>query len=638
METQLNITKQTLSTGWRVREVPRAGIAVHNRLPWLPAQVPGGVHLDLMRAGVIPDPLARLYEYGVAWVDEGDWVYETTFSVDGPTPACAYLHFHGLDTLAEIALNGEALGRTEDMFIPHEFPVGGKLKAGENTLSVTFRSALRVGRERQAVWNEGGNDTLPYHWDNWAERAFVRKAQYQYGWDWGPVLRGCGLWRPVELVTVPVARLGEWKHAAEFREDGQATLTVTSEVERAPGQEETPLTLSVSLEGANPITLPVPTGAGSVGVSGTVTVAAPRRWQPNGYGEAALYDLTLAIVGGDGDEVDRRESKVGLRTVELLHEPDADGKGEGFKFRVNGVDVYAKGANWIPDHSFPSLITPSRLRERIGQARDAGMTMLRIWGGGFYETEDFYDLCDEMGLLVWQDFPYGCSYYPDTGEYAELARRSRPRPPCGASAIMPRLPCGAATTRTIPCSRATGRGRGPRACSANICTTRSCPPWWRPRTRRPPTGPARPTAAPQATPTAPTSATATTGTSGTGAATGCITWRTTAGSAPSSASPPPAGWRPGIESLAVRRPIARTRPSSAGTTRRAKGTTPTSATSPCTSPKRRRLEDLVYYSQINQAEALKCGVEHYRRRKGPLLGDPVLAAQRLLAGPVLVGH
>ncbi len=417
----MNTTKQTLSTGWRVREVPRAGTPAHNHLPWLPAQVPGSVHLDLLRAGVIPDPLARMNEHGVAWVDENDWVYETTFTVTDPPPACAFLHFHGLDTLAEVALNGEVLGQTEDMFIPHEFHVGGKLQAGENTLRVTFQSALRVGRERQAAWDAGGNDTLPYHWDNWAERAFVRKAQYQYGWDWGPVLRGCGLWQPVELIAVPVARLGDWKHRVEFREDGQATVTLTAEVERAPGQEDAPLTLSISLEGANPITLPVPSGTGRVGVSGAVTVAAPRRWQPNGYGEASLYGLTLTLSDEDGD-ADRRAAQVGLRTTELIQESDADGKGEGFKFRVNGVDVYAKGANWIPDHSFPSRITPERLRERVTQARDTGMTMLRVWGGGFYESDEFYALCDEMGLLVWQDFPYGCSYYPDTGEYADLAR------------------------------------------------------------------------------------------------------------------------------------------------------------------------------------------------------------------------
>ena len=617
MEPLLNIITQTLSSGWRVREVPHEGTPPHNHLPWLPAQVPGGIHLDLLRAGVIPDPLARLHERGVAWVDESDWVYETTFAVDGPPPACAFLRFHGLDTLAEVALNGEVLGQTEDMFIPHEFAVGGRLQTGENTLRVTFQSALRVGRERQAAWNAGGNDTLPYHWDNWAERAFVRKAQYQYGWDWGPVLRGCGLWQPVELITVPVARLGDWKHSVEFREDGQAAVMVTAEVERAPGQEEAPVTLSVSLAGSNPISLLVPPGAGRVGVSGTVTVAAPRRWQPNGYGEASLYDLTLTL-SGEAGEADCREAKIGLRTVELVREPDADGGGEGFKFRVNGVDVYAKGANWIPDHSFPSRITPARLRERVTQARDAGMTMLRIWGGGFYESEEFYALCDEMGLLVWQDFPYGCSYYPDTGEYADLARIE-------ATAAVKRLRnhpslalwCGNNENHTMFEGNWTGT-RPPRLLGEHLyheilpaVVEAEDPgtPYW----------PGSPYGGP-----AGDSNSADFGDChnwdvwhgrgdwvhytendsrfcsefGFAASCGLGAWDKCLAPADRSTHSPAVRWhdktRKGYDTylgyIALHFPEAQS------------------------------LEDLVYFSQINQAEALKCGVEHYRRRKGRCWG------------------
>ena len=414
----MNLTKHTLSTGWRLREVPREGMPAHNQLPWLPAQVPGCVHLDILRAGVIPDPLSRMHERDVAWVDESDWVYETTFTVADPPPPCAYLHFHGLDTLAEIALNGEELGRTECMFIPHEFPVGGRLKAGENVLRVTFQSVRRIGQARQAAWNAGGNDTLPGHWDNWDERAFVRKAQYQYGWDWGPVLRGCGIWRPVELITVPVARILDWKHSVEFTDDDKAVVTVTAEVERAPGQEDTPLTFTLRVGGKEEtITAPVRNGYASA----MITIDNPRRWQPNGYGKAVIYKLLMSLADVSS-KLDERFAPIGLRTIELIQEADHDGKGEGFKFRVNGTDIYAKGANWIPDHSFPSQITNMRLWKRIKQARDAGFTMLRIWGGGFYESEDFYRLCDQMGILVWQDFPYGCSYYPDTGEYADLAR------------------------------------------------------------------------------------------------------------------------------------------------------------------------------------------------------------------------
>ena len=423
MEPLLNITKQTLDDNWRVREVPPDGLPVHNRLPELPAEVPGGVHLDLMRAGVIPDPFVRLFEHDVAWVDDRDWVYTTTFTVAEPSPNM-FLRFNGLDTIAEIRLNGEPLGTTDNMFIPHEFPVGGKVMAGENHLEVTFRSAMRVGAERQAAWNASGNDTLPYHWDNWNERAFVRKVQYQYGWDWGPVLRGCGIWQPVELITVSVARLGDWQHSVVFTDDGKALVTVTAEVERMPGQEEEPVRINFDWDREEVLSLMLPAGSGTVSVTAPLEVAYPaERWQPNGLSEyPKLYALSMRLYAG-GELIDRTQAKIGLRTIELIREPDADGKGEGFKFRVNGSDLYIKGANWIPEDSFPTRITKEKLRERIIQAWKAGFNMLRVWGGGFYESNDFYDLCDEMGILVWQDFTYGCSYYPDTGEYAEAARR-----------------------------------------------------------------------------------------------------------------------------------------------------------------------------------------------------------------------
>ncbi|MGI4789799.1 MAG: beta-mannosidase [Janthinobacterium lividum] len=415
----MKTTKLLLNHGWRMREIAPEGMPVHNNLPWLPAEVPGSVHLDLIRAGVIPDPLTRLHERDVAWVDDSDWMYETTFTVDA-LPAAAFLRFNGLDTLAEITLNGKPLGTTENMYIAHEFPVGGKLVAGENHLELTFRSAKRVGAERQAAWDTSGNDTLPHHWDNWNERAFVRKAQYQYGWDWGPVVRGCGLWQPVELITVPVARIGDWQHTVEFTDDGKAVVTITAEVERMPGSEDTPLEFVLKTTGSM-VNLLVPTGAGMSAVSGMLIIDNPERWQPNGLGNAPIYYSWLALTT-DGKECDHLWSTVGLRTIELVREPDADGLGEGFKFRVNGNDVFIKGANWIPDHVIPALITPNRLRERITQARDAGFNMLRVWGGGFYESDEFYELCDELGILVWQDFPYACSYYPDTGEYAEQAK------------------------------------------------------------------------------------------------------------------------------------------------------------------------------------------------------------------------
>ena len=465
----LQVTRQQIDSGWRVREAASPQTPEHNRLPWLPAQVPGHVHLDLMRAGVIPDPFARLHERDVAWVSESDWEYETTFTVAEPVPANAYLLFHGLDTVSEIALNGEALGTADNMYIPHEFPVGGRLHAGDNHLSITFRSALRVGRERLEAWGDPAlaTDPFPGNWDRWASRSFVRKAQYMFGWDWGPVLPSSGLWRPVELVTIPTARLGDWKHTVEFTEDGKAIVTVEAEVERNSGADGLPLALTVSIddwqrempeqepldvasedEDNGPVTMPldiaaiaaVPEEIGTHRVSLSLTIDEPVLWEPNGVGAASgfdlgptLYDLELVLTNEDNDvDVDAKWAKIGLRTVELIRDPDADGQGESFKFRVNGQDIFMKGANWIPEDSFPSRLEnepdetefprDERVKQRIQDAANAGFNMLRIWGGGLYESEHFYEMCDALGILVWQDFPYGCAYYPDTGEYAEAAQ------------------------------------------------------------------------------------------------------------------------------------------------------------------------------------------------------------------------
>ena len=412
-----------------------AGIPSHNRVGWLPAQVPGHVHLDLVRAGVIADPFIRMNERGVQWVDDTDWVYETSFSTEEPPAGgLRFLKFHGLDTVARIELNGELLGESENMLVPHEFEVTSLLRNGDegeglNTLRVKFQSAKQLGFARQREWN-AGSDPVPYHWDTWAPRSMVRKAQYMYGWDWGPVLISCGIWQPVELIVVPTARLLDWKYTC-IVEGNKATVGIEVEVERAPGIAQAPLSLRLSLadEPSSVALATVPDGCGRHTVAGRLIIENPELWQPNGLlalGEQPrLYPLEMAVVAGE-QLVDSRSERIGLRTVELLHETDADGDGEGFQFRINGQGIFAKGANWIPNDSFPSLSlteNKSALRERVTQARDAGFNMLRVWGGGLYESEEFYDLCDELGILVWQDFGYGCAYYPDTGEYAKRSRQ-----------------------------------------------------------------------------------------------------------------------------------------------------------------------------------------------------------------------
>ena len=316
-----------LHSGWEFTEkgwVPDGEYVIAP--DWLEAQVPGHVHLDLLRHGVIADPFSAMAELGCQWVDEKDWVYRTSFdwAPDSDLPR-RVLFFEGLDTVCEVFLNDEMVAEHDNMFLPLEVDVSDKLVAGKNTVRVEFQSAVRVGRDRRAKYFE--KEGLPIETRAFSERAFVRKAQYMFGWDWGPRLASCGIWQPVQLVELDPSESSEPPEPSEL---------------------------------ARPV-------------------------------------------------------------IKLLREPDEHG--ESFEFEVDGKKVWMKGANWIPDHSFPSTITRAQLRDRLEKAADMGFNMLRVWGGGLYESDDFYELCDELGIFVWQDFPFACSYYPDDDAFKESVRK-----------------------------------------------------------------------------------------------------------------------------------------------------------------------------------------------------------------------
>lgn len=450
-------TTHRIDDGWRFRNVAAPDSSPDLNLAWLPAEIPGHVHLDLMRAGVLADPFRQMYEKSAEWVDRADWQYETKFHLENAPSSHTILHFEGLDTIAEISLNGQPLGTTDNMFVPHEFEVGPLLRHGagddgDNTLQVVFRSALRTGLERRAAWHGTSEDTIADSWYRFGPQSFVRKAQYMFGWDWGPVLISAGIWRPVTLIEIPAARLLDWSYDVSFLKDGSADVIITQYVDRAPNAASAPLQLRLAWPEARRIeeavetplpeavTIDVPQGTGRVAATATVRVKDAQIWWPNRHnpeGSAVhpvLYTLETSLIAGE--TIDSRIARIGLRTVELIREPDADGKGEGFKFQVNGHDMFVRGANWIPEDSFVSRLendpgktgdtedgSDPRVHNLIVDVCDAGYNMLRIWGGGIYESEHFYELCDEHGILVWQDFAYACAYYPDTGAYADGARR-----------------------------------------------------------------------------------------------------------------------------------------------------------------------------------------------------------------------
>jgi beta-mannosidase len=385
-------------------------------LEWLPARVPGHVHLDLQRNGVIPDPFRALHELGVQWVDEEDWVYRTTFPFT-PDPALPrrVLRFEGLDTVATVFLNGAEVARHDDMFVPLELDVT-ELLAPVNELRVELASAARVGRERRAAYF--AREGLPPTTLRFDEQAFVRKAQYMFGWDWGPRLVSAGVFRPVALVE-HAGRLTDvrWRQRhLDAGGGGDVELTIES----ARDEAGEPLEALHFLEGRE---APLRDGEPAL-------VERPERWFPAGLGPQRLHRLESFLVpagtaatreAAERSARDRRTSRIGFRTVELRQEPDF--AGASFELAVNDRPVWCVGANWIPDHSFPSAIEPRRLRAQLRRARSMNMNMLRVWGGGLHESDAFYDACDELGLLVWQDFTYACSYYPDDEAALEAAGR-----------------------------------------------------------------------------------------------------------------------------------------------------------------------------------------------------------------------
>jgi beta-mannosidase len=399
------LRRTTLREGWQLacpRWLGPAARFGYSTLEWLDAAVPGSVHTDLMAAGIIPDPFARRFELGCHWVDAERWVYKThfAFAPDDALPR-RVLRFDGLDTIASVFLDGEKLAEHDNMFVPLELDVSERLTPGGHELRVELEPAVAVGRERRARYlaSEGLRSNVV----RFDEQAFVRKAQYMFGWDWGPRLVSAGIWRPVTLV----------EHAGRIQD------VLVEQMHRVDGAVE--LRFWSEADGAGEVAHEVAGVPGVFHDGDVARIERPELWWPAGLGAQPLLAVTTRLLAPGGAVLDERVTRLGLRRVRLVREPDHHG--ESFELEVNGRRIYCLGANWIPDDSFPARVTPERVRAQLLRARDLNVNMLRVWGGGFYESECFYELCDELGLLIWQDFPYACSYYPEDPDALKAARR-----------------------------------------------------------------------------------------------------------------------------------------------------------------------------------------------------------------------
>ncbi|WP_405112884.1 glycoside hydrolase family 2 protein [Micromonospora sp. NBC_01405] len=391
------MTRHSLSEGWVLRAVsgPQAPPEIIDRA--VPATVPGCVHTDLLAAGLIPDPYLDDNETALAWIGRTDWVYETTFDpppgdADRVDLACA-----GLDTVATVTLNGAEVGRTENMHRGHRFDVTSVLRPGANTLTVRFDSPYRYAEaHRDRLGDRPNAYPEPFN--------FIRKTACNFGWDWGPTVVTAGIWQDIALDAWSTARLATVRPLVTVA-DGVGRVELRVEVERAA---EEPVTVRAEVAG---VAAEAVVAAGQRTAALTVEVRDPALWWPRGYGEQPLHPLAVTLHAADGRKLDAWSRRIGFRTVRLDTAPDEHGS--AFALHVNDVPVFVRGVNWIPDDAFPNRVTRQRLAERFDQAAGANINLLRVWGGGRYESEDFYELADERGLLVQQDFLFACAAYPE---------------------------------------------------------------------------------------------------------------------------------------------------------------------------------------------------------------------------------
>ena len=378
---------------------------------WERGTVPGDVYTDLLRNDAIPDPFVGDNELDVQWVGETAWEYRRTVDLDGDflDHDAVLIECLGLDTVAEVAVNGATVLETANMHREHAVDVSDHLREGENAVAVRFDSPVEYAAERR---REHPYDVplIRYPVDQ-PGRNFVRKAQCHFGWDWGPCLPTVGIWRDVRLVGHSVPRVDYTTTEQTHRDDGSVTLAVRAGLD-APRAGE--YAVSAAVDG-HETRRNVSLDAGETEVVLTFDVPDPDLWWPNGYGDQPLSDLVVTV--SDGDRVATATDRIGFRDLELVREADA--RGESFRFEVNGEPVYAKGANWIPADALPGRVDDADYDDLLSSAAAANMNMVRVWGGGVYERDAFYETCDELGLLVWQDFMFACALYPGTDEFVE---------------------------------------------------------------------------------------------------------------------------------------------------------------------------------------------------------------------------
>lgn len=381
-----------LGGAWRMREADSE--------TWHSAHVPGSVYADLMADGTMPDPFWRENELDAFERMKKDYVYQRTFTVSEAQLAHAHVELvcEGLDTLAHVSLNGREIAFADNMHITWVWDVKEQLHAGENTLEIRFDSPiLYCAKKAEEAPGWESSDATPGF-------RHLRKAHCMFGWDWGPRLPDAGIWRPILLRTWDTVRL-ENALMLQAHHDGVVDVTIRPEI-----AGESAWSAEITAPDGEVLTLPETTAAEQV-----IAIQNPQLWWPNGLGKQPLYRVTVRLATGD-----TRMWRIGLRTMTVSREKDE--WGEEFCHVVNGMKVFAMGADYIPEDNILARVTPERTRRLLEDCKAANFNAIRVWGGGYYPDDAFYDICDELGLLVWQDLMYACAFYDLTPDFERSIR------------------------------------------------------------------------------------------------------------------------------------------------------------------------------------------------------------------------
>jgi beta-mannosidase len=406
--------------GWTVRAVgDGAPVPGPLRGREIPATVPGCVHTDLLRAGLIPDPLVEFNEREVQWIGECDWEFRRRFTADAGLIGYERIDLacEGLDTIAEVSVNGAAVGAAANMFHPHRFDLRGAIREGENEVAVVFRSPLRHIRaeERRLGARPVNGDWEPY--------VFIRKAACHFGWDWAPRLATAGIWKSIGIEAWSGARLAEIRPLVRVidRAARRWAVEAHARVEWGGAVNSGRWTVDLEVRDGDRVVGRAARGVavGEGRAVATVEVDDPRLWWPRGLGGQPLYDVDVVLASADHEAGrQQRTGRIGFREVRL--DTSADEWGSRFQVEVNGKAVFCRGANWVPEGAYAAAVGAETIRERVLAAAAMEMNMLRVWGGGYYERDEFYRVCDEQGIMVWQDFMFACAMYPEEAPYPAL--------------------------------------------------------------------------------------------------------------------------------------------------------------------------------------------------------------------------